>query len=433
MPVPVPVPVTEIGHGHVDVHALFAVEMTTLHVLCARGTEKAVGHELKSLGAESFEEGKGVVTLRPTDETAALELMVRANVFSRCAGRVLLELAKWSDVTTEDDLVEALSHVAFEDRLDAKGTFAVEAHLKDCAWTHEHYAAQRVKDVIVDRLRELGRGRPDVDTKRPALQYILHWERTTATLSLDTSGDSLHMRGYRRGVEGVAPMKETLAASILAIGHADPDRPFLDPCCGTGTLAIEQAWRALRRAPGRDRHFGFERWSKRAPEIDRALARARTEARDNELDAFPAPIQMSDWHQDAVDAATTCIEQAGLTKHLQVERVDARKAPIPGPAGGRPVICANLPFGERLAAGSENRLQLEGFYRTLGDRFRVLEGARILLFSAHPQTRALMDLDDVAIRKSHWRMKSGPLDATLYRWDVRIQDYVPAPRAPKPS
>jgi 23S rRNA G2445 N2-methylase RlmL len=408
--------------------------MTTLHVLCARGTEKAVGHEMKGLGAEKFDEGKGLVSLRVADEMKALELMVRANVFSRCASRVLLELAKWNDVATEDDLVEALSHVTFEDRLDAKGTLAVEAHLKDCAWTHEHYAAQRVKDVIVDRLRELGRGRPDVDTMRPSLKYVLHWERTTATLSLDTSGDSLHMRGYRRGVEGVAPMKETLAASILAIGHADPERPFLDPCCGTGTLAIEQALRALRRAPGRDRRFGFERWNKRPPEIDRALALARTEARDNELAALPAPIRLSDWHQDAVDAANECIEQAGLTKHLAVERVDARKAPLPGgddTRTSRPVLCANLPFGERLAAGSENRLQLEGFYRTLGDRFRVLEGARVLLFSAHPQTSALLDLDDAAIKHSKWRLKSGPLDATLYRWDIRIHDYVPPPRSDK--
>jgi 23S rRNA G2445 N2-methylase RlmL len=143
---------------------------------------------------------------------------------------------------------------------------------------------------------------------------------------------------------------------------------------------------------------------------------------------------LSDWHQDAVDAANECIEQAGLTKHLAVERVDARKAPLPGgddTRTSRPVLCANLPFGERLAAGSENRLQLEGFYRTLGDRFRVLEGARVLLFSAHPQTSALLDLDDAAIKHSKWRLKSGPLDATLYRWDIRIHDYVPPPRSDK--
>lgn len=398
---------------------------TTLHVLCARGTEKAVGHELKALGAAAFDEGKGVVTVRD----ATLEIMVRANVFSRCAGRVLVELGTWDGIETEADLIEALSRVPFEERLDAKGTFAIEAHLKDAAWTHEHYAAQRVKDIVVDRLRDLGRGRPDVDTKRPSLRYVLHWQRTTATLSLDTSGDSLHMRGYRRGVEGVAPMKETLAASVLAIGHADVERPFLDPCCGTGTLAIEQAWRSLRRAPGRDRRFGFERWNKRPPEIDRALALARTEARDNERRELAAPIKLSDWHKDAVEAATVCIAQAGLSSLLEVERVDARKAPIPSTTAGgaRPVICSNLPFGERLGAGAgaggDNRLQLEGFYRTLGDRLRALEGARVLLFSAHPQARALLDLDDAAYQHARWRLKSGALDATLFRWDISARDH----------
>ncbi len=376
-------------------------------------------HELANLMGDDglkakIDEGKGVVSLEGT-----LDLMVRANVFARCAGRVLLQLARWENIESEADLIEALSAVPFEERLDAKGTLAIEAHLRDCAWTHEHFAAQRVKDVIVDRLRSLGLGRPDVDTKRPSLKFVLHWERTTATLSLDTSGDSLHMRGYRAGVEGVAPMKETLAASILAIGHADVDRPFLDPCCGTGTLAIEQAWRALRRAPGRDRRFAFERWSKRPPEIDRAVALARTEAKELERRELSAPIALSDWHQDAVDAATTCIAQAGLSNILRVERVDARKAPIPA---DRPVICSNLPFGERLAPGSENRLQLEGFYRTLGARLREVPDARILLFSGYQATRGLLDIDQAALRTSKWRLKSGALDATLFRWDLRGAD-----------
>src|SRR5207248_3732193 len=123
-----------------------------------------------------------------------IALVARANVFSRCASRVLLELAQFEGVAGADDLVERLSHVPYEERLDAKGTFAVDAHLAEVEWTHEHYAAQRVKDVVVDRLRALGRGRPDVDTRNPSLRFVLHWERTTATLSLDTSGDPLFMR-----------------------------------------------------------------------------------------------------------------------------------------------------------------------------------------------------------------------------------------------
>jgi 23S rRNA G2445 N2-methylase RlmL len=386
-------------------------DTVTLHLPCSRGTELAVEHELKALGAEDLKAGKGVVTAR-----GPLALVARANVFSRCATRVLLQLERWEDVDAPEDLIERLARVPFEDRLDEKGTFAVDAHLRDCGWDNTHYAALRVKDAIVDRLRDLGRGRPDVDTRRPSLRFVLHWERRTATLSLDTSGDALHQRGYRRGVEGAAPMKETLAASILALGHADVERAFLDPACGTGTLAIEQAWRALGRAPGRDRRFGFERWSRRAPELDRALALARQEARDGEKSELPAEIRLSDWHKDAIEAAQACVEQAGLERLLVVERVDARRAPLPTGARGAGIVCSNLPFGERLGG---NRLQLDGFYRTLGEHLASMPGLRVLLFTAHPGARTLLDLDRKAHRVRHWKLKSGDLDAHLYRWDLK--------------
>ena len=385
--------------------------MHVLHLPCARGTEMCVEKELEALAAADIKRGPGVVRC-----TGGWDIVARANVLSRCASKVLLELALFEGVATEADLVAALATVPFEERLDEKGTFAIEAHLIDCAWTNAHYAAQRTKDAVLDRLRDQGRGRPSVDRVRPSLRFVLHWYQTTVTLSLDTTGEPLHQRGYRRGVEGEAPMKETLAASILAIGHADVTRPFLDPCCGTGTLAIEQALRALQRAPGRDRRFGFERWSKRAPELDGALARARTEAKDLEKQELPAPIRLSDWHRDAVAAATTCIAAAGLSEHLVCERVDAREAV--GSAGEHALVVSNLPFGERLGGEQKKRLQLEGFYRTLGERLRALSDARVLLFSGHPRARELLALAAAARTKRDWPLRSGALPARLYRWDL---------------
>ncbi|MCC7074466.1 MAG: hypothetical protein IT383_24380 [Deltaproteobacteria bacterium] len=385
--------------------------MLTLHLPCARGTEMCVDKELNALGATEVRRGAGVVRCAGSWDTLA-----RANVFSRCASKVLVELAVFEGVATEADLVDALAGVPFEERLDDKGTFAIEAHLIDCAWTNAHYAAQRTKDAVLDRLRAQGKGRPSVDRARPSLRFVLHWHKSTVTLSLDSTGEPLHQRGYRRGVEGHAPMKETLAASLLAVGHADVARPFLDPCCGTGTLAIEQAWRALERAPGRDRRFGFERWSKRPPELDRALAQARTEARERERRELPAPIRMSDWHRDAVAAATTCIEQAGLGAHLRCERQDAREAVAQAGEGAQ--VVSNLPFGERLGGDANKRLQLEGFYRTLGERLRALPGARVLLFSAHPRARELLALDEAARTKRDWALRSGALPARLFRWDL---------------
>ena len=385
-----------------------------VHVPCARGTETCVLHELRALGATTAKAGRAVV-----HATGPLALVPKANIGLRCGSRVLLEIGRFVNVVTEDDMVQALLAFPFEERLDGKGTFAVEAHLSNCAWTHEHFAALRTKDCILDRLRDLGRGRPDVDTQYPSLRYVLFWEGTAATLSLDTTGEALHQRGYRRGVTGRAPMRETLAAAILALGHAPVDRPFLDPCCGTGTLAIEQALRALKWAPGRDRKFAFERWRDRPPALDRGLALARDEARAQELTALPAPIHLSDWHHEALEHATQCVEQAGLSRHVVLERIDARRA---GWLGPRTVVCTNLPFGERL--GGENPLQLDGFYRTLGEHWRdsalhtETAGARILAFSSHPRAEQLLGLTDHALHTRRFKLRAGDIPAVLLRYDL---------------
>ena len=372
---------------------------------CARGTEKALVHELVSLGVSDPNVVRGTVIIEAAEED--IGLIARVNVFSRIASRVLLELTHF-EATTPEELLEVLAAYPFEQRLDEKATIAVEAHLRDVPWSHSLYASQRVKDVICDRLRSLGRERPNVDLDRPSLRYVLHWDNGRASLSLDTTDEPLHRRGYRRE-GGIAPLKETLGAAILAIAHADTRRPFLDPCCGTGTLAIEQAMRALKRAPGATRRFGFERWRDRPRELDRALALSRTEARDVELQVLPAPIRLSDWHEQATDTARACITAAGLDEHLKVERVDACKQRLDD---DQPVVCSNLPFGERL--GGENRLQLEGFYRTLGARFAGAKGARIILLSGHPQALPLLGLG----KPRRWSLHCGALPATLFRWDI---------------
>jgi putative N6-adenine-specific DNA methylase len=396
--------------------------MLDVIVTCARATSAAVAHELTALGAEAVVAHDAAVSCR-----GDWRLVARANMFLRCASRVLVRLTAADGVVDEDAALTVLEHVTFEDWIDGKGTFCVDAHTgRETPWGHTLYASQRTKDVIVDRLRRLGRGRPTVDTFRPHVRFVLAWQRGRLELSVDTSGEPLHKRGYRDGVTGRAPLRETLAAALLATAHADVERPFLDPCCGTGTLAIEQAWRALRRAPGRDRRFGFERWSHRTPELDRALANARTEAKETELKALPAPIHASDWHPEAIEAVSTCVAAAGLASHVRIERVDARAAAMPGE---RPVVCSNLPFGERLG---ENRLQLDGFYRTLGAHLRSLDGARIILFSAHDNARHLLALDDVAVGKPrHWRFSAGDLDAWLMRWDLPYSAFVPTPRTKK--
>jgi 23S rRNA G2445 N2-methylase RlmL len=376
-------------------------------VTCPRGAQTALRHELLALGAGEVRED-GLAMRCEGDES----LLCRLNVQLRTASRVLMVLQRFQNVSGEEDLVSALMSVPFEERLNERGTFCVDTQLHYCPMTNSHYAALRVKDCILDRLRDRGMGRPNVDVKLPSLRYVLSWRGTAVTLALDTSGAPLHERGYRDGVEGEAPLRETTAAAMLAMGHAPAERPFLDPCCGTGTLAIEQAWRALKRAPHRDRRFGFERWSGRPASLDRALANARNEARDLELNALPAPILLSDWHPKAIAAAEQCIAQAGLQAHLKVQRCDARDAIAAHPTDGF-VVAANLPFGERLGG---KVLQLQGFYRTFGDALRARPGTRAILLTAQEQAVAWLGLTDPRIRK--WALPSPPLSSVLYRWDI---------------
>lgn len=371
-------------------------------VTCARGTEKALKFELKAAGMEGLKSLPGAVAAQ-----AGPDAIAAANVFSRIGGRVLVTL-EVVQAASEDELYEALLDFRFEDHLARGATFAVQTNLKDAPATHSLHISRRVKDAVVDRFRRLGRERPDTDPKRPDVRFGLHWENTTATLSLDTTGTSLHKRGYRPP-GGEAPMKETLAAAILAMGHADVRRPFLDPCCGTGTLAIEQAWRSLRRAPGLKRRFPMDRWARDVFDLRPGLARARERAHDELRQKLEAPVRLSDWHPDAVALARSAVEAAGLSAHLEVEQVDARRASL---EGERLVVCTNLPFGERL--GKSKTLQLDGFYRTLGERLGELPGARILLFTTHPYAERLLNLG----RPLRWPLYSGPLKAMLRRWDL---------------
>ncbi|MGE0322625.1 MAG: class I SAM-dependent RNA methyltransferase [Polyangiaceae bacterium] len=373
-----------------------------LVVTCARGTERALRFELEQLGASGVKgTGRGAVEF-----VADWKIAARILVESRIAHKLLWRLLR-VEAPDERALVTALLDFPFEAHGGRNDSFAIDAHLHSCPWTHSLFAAQRVKDCLVDRFRDRGLERPSVDTKRPRLRYVFHWEGTQASLSLDLAGASLSRRGYR-DPDAAAPMRETLAAAILALGHADVQRPFLDPCCGSGTLAIEQAWRALKRAPGLGRQFACEFWPQQQTDLAEALREVRGSAREQQLSQLPAPIELSDYHSGAVQSAELQVHAAGLDRFLSPRRLDARKLVSPGE---RPVVVSNLPFGERISGG--NRLQLDGFYRTFGDRLRELPTGRAILFSGYPEAEALLDLG----QPRRFSLMSGALSAKLLRYD----------------
>ena len=336
---------------------------------CARGLEKALARELATLGATDAEVGRGGVTFH-----GGPALLYRANLWARTAVRILRPILE-AEVRSPDELYDAVRTINWAEFLTVGHTLAVDCNVRDSGITHSQYAARRVKDAICDQFRERTGARPSVDTERPMVGLNLHISRDHATLSLDSSWDSLHKRGYRP-IQTRAPLNEALAAGLLLRSGWDATTPLIDPLCGSGTFCIEGAWMALNRPPGLTRKwFGFQGW----PEFDRPLWNAvRDEARDGVRKELPAPIHGSDARADAIEFARTNARSAGVGHLVGLVRQDVSAArPPDGPPGT--VIC-NPPYGERI--GDEK--ELVGLYRLLGDVFGThWRGWRALVFTGN--------------------------------------------------
>ncbi len=343
--------------------------MADYFATCARGLEKVLARELATLGATDPEPGRGGVTFsgRPA-------LLYKANLWARTAVRVLRPVLE-AEVRSPDDLYEAVRTILWSDFITVGHTLAVDCNVRDSAITHSQYAARRVKDAICDQFRDRTGARPSVDPERPMVGLNLHIFRDHATLSLDSSWDSLHKRGYRP-IQTRAPLNEALAAGLLLRSGWDPTTPLIDPLCGSGTFCIEGAWIALNRPPGLTRKwFGFQGW----PEFDRELWNAvRDEARAGMRNTLPATIRGSDIRMDAVELARMNARSAGLGHLLEFARLDAASArPPDGPPGS--LIC-NPPYGERI--GDEQ--EWVSLYRMLGDMCAThWKGWRLFVFTGN--------------------------------------------------
>jgi putative N6-adenine-specific DNA methylase len=331
------------------------VTLSRYFATCARGIEPVLAQELRELGAQDVEPGRGGASFRG-DRT----LLYRANLWLRTAIRVLVPITE-VHVTSPDELYEAVKALDWDRYLTPDHTLAVDCNVRDSQITHSKYAALRVKDAICDRMTERHGRRPSVDTDTPMLGLNLHIYRDEAVLSLDSSGESLHKRGYRP-ILTKAPLNEALAAAIILLTGWRGEAPLVDPLCGSGTLPIEAAWIALRRPPGLTRkRFGFQGWM----DFDVALwAELRDEARRGVRKALPQPILGSDVRRDAIAFSVNNARAAGIGHLLRFEVRDAKDfAPPEGPSG---VIVCNPPYGERIGEEKE----LRGLYRSLGEVFR---------------------------------------------------------------
>jgi putative N6-adenine-specific DNA methylase len=319
-----------------------------LFLPCAAGVEGFLAdevHRLTGLAGDDLLTGRGGVTLRASWREA-----MRLNLHSRLAQRVLVQLSH-TPYRSENDIYEAVSAIAWEIWFTTRQTFKVEVTAQHSPLKSLNFAGLKVKDAVADRFRLKGGERPSVDTQWPDVRIYAHLTSDHATLYIDTSGEPLFKRGWRED-KGEAPLKETLAAAMIAASGWDAVAPLYDPCCGSGTIAIEAAQVACNIAPGQLRRFGFEKLLPYQAHVWKTLwEEARSQQR-----ACTAPIFGSDVAFRMVDFAARNAERAGVADAVQFRGGDALQRMPPCEQPG--IMLVNPPYGERIeTAGVAGRTQ----------------------------------------------------------------------------
>lgn len=320
---------------------VFEYQRTGFYIAqAAEGLEQPAAEELVALGATSV-----APRYRALRFAASAEKLYRIVYTSHVPSRVLAPLITF-DCHSEKYLYQTTRALSWEILLDPSTTFAVSATIADSAIKHSGFAALRLKDAVVDRLREHYGIRPDVDVRNPAVHLILRIERNRATVSVDVSGGAQHRRGYR-AVTVKAPMQETLAAGIIHLTGWDGSRPLYDPFCGSGTLLAEALMRYCRIPSGYLRvRFGFMR----LPDFDEALWMHVKAAADGDIRApGPGLIAGSDRSREAVAAACTNLARLPHGSQVRIEVADFRDLPDLADR----VIVSNPPHGVRLGTGGD--------------------------------------------------------------------------------
>ncbi len=352
--------------------------MPKLFATCARGLESVLVEELQALGSPEVTPGRGGVYFQ-----GDLRLLYAANLWLRTAVRVLWPILE-SAVSSPEELYDAVQTIDWSRYMTPEHTLAVDSNVRDSQITHSKYAALKVKDAICDQFVEKCGKRPSVDVNEPMVGLNLHIYRDQAVLSLESSGESLHKRGYRP-ILTRAPLNEALAAGLVQMTGWRGEAPLVDPMCGSGTLCIEAAWLALRRPPGLTRRrFGFMGWMNFDIGLWTAL---RDEARGQVLTELPHVIVGFDERRDAILSARGNARAAGIGNLVSFATKQLREfRPPDGPPG---VLICNPPYGERLGEVKE----LKGLYREMGKTFNeVCQGWKIFVFTGNAWLARQIDI-----------------------------------------
>jgi len=315
------------------------------------GLEPVLAQELIQLGANNVETGRRMVSF-----TGDKEMMYRANFQLHTAIRILKPIHTFKARSAEE-VYDEIQKIEWSNYLDNKKTFSVDSVVYSEEFRNSRFVTYKVKDAIVDRFREKTGTRPNISVSNPDIRLNIHIAEDDATLSLDSSGESLHRRGYRQeSVE--APLNEVLAAGMILMTGWKGDTDFIDPMCGSGTIAIEAALIARNISPGVFRkEFAFEKWADFDQELFDTIYND-----DSKEKEFTHHIYGYDIDMKAVNTARINVKAAGLSKEVTIEQADFKDFQTPTE---KSIMVTNPPYGERISTPN-----LLATYKMIGERLK---------------------------------------------------------------
>ena len=382
-----------------------------------KGLEEVLAQELIALGANNVQIGRRAVSF-----TGDKAMLYRANLSLRTALRILVEIYN-SQFTIhnsnprkpEDWLYEQVKSVDWSKYMTVDSTFAIDATVYSETFRNSRFVTYRVKDAVADYWTEHANKRPNVDTENPDIRINVHIANETLTVSLDSSGESLHKRGYRVATTE-APINEVLAAGMLLIAGWKGETDFYDPMCGSGTIPIEAALIARNIAPGVFRkEFGFEHW----PDFDEELW-SDIYNDDSQEREFTHKIYGSDASFFAIQQATKNVKSAGVQKEvvlrqIRMEEITNLQSPITNHqspiTNTSPLVMLNPPYGERLASNKD----MEELYGNIGSALKhQFTGATAWIISSNDEAMKCIGLKP----SKKMRLLNGELDCQFNRYDL---------------
>jgi putative N6-adenine-specific DNA methylase len=335
------------------------------HAKTLKGLEDVLVNELRSIGASDVEPVN-----RGVNFSGSVAMMYKANLYLRTALRILLPVARFK-AADEDELYRKIKAIDWSQYMSYKNSFAVDAVTFSRLFRNNHFVELRTKDAIVDQFRENTSFRPVVDLKNAEIRINVHVQETFITVSLDSSGESLHKRGYRKEMHP-ATLSEVLAAGLVQLTGWKADQPLINPMCGSGTIAIEAAMIAADIYPGiTGRTYGFQQW----PDYDRRLFESLLEAMPQPK-SLSHPVIATDMDQEAIRITKANARFLGMDKMLVIKRMDfldATTMDVPA------TIVMNPPYGERLEVKN-----IEALYEGIGGVLKhKFPGSSAWLFTAN--------------------------------------------------